>query len=468
MNTRYGGTKTEMERLLADAEKISGIKYDISNLNDVYSAIHVIQGELGITGTTAKEAATTIQGSAASMKSAWKNLITGIGDEYSDIHGLIEEFVSSVTIVLDNVVPVIDSIVDNIITGLKDKLPMILEKGSELLTTLLQGISSKIGDIMPMVVQIINTLVNTLVSNLPLILNTGIQILLELVKGISQTLPTLIPQMINAVVSMVETLLDNIDLIIDAGIQLILGLSDGLMNALPDLIDKIPVIIDKLINAIVEKLPKLIEAGITLTIKLAEGLIKAIPQLVSKTPKIIGSLINGLISFSGKLVEVGMNLLGKVKDGIVSGISSIKDVGVNLVKGLWNGINNKVGWILDKIKGFGKSVLNGIKKIFGIHSPSTIFRDEIGVNLAKGIGIGFEKEMKDVNNTIQNALPTDLGVKSKINLSTSASLAKEKIKNSTPNKVENNTYNFYNVKDTPSEYARKIRKERLYLEMIRG
>jgi len=231
----------------------------------------------------------------------------------------------------------------------------------------------------------------------------------------------LIPQMVDAVVTMVNTLLDNIDLIIDAGIQLLIGLADGLIEALPQLIDRIPEIIDKLITAITDNLPKIIEAGVELTVKLAVGIVKAIPQLVSKIPQIISSLINGIKNYYSKIFEIGGELLGKVKEGIVNGISGMATVGKNIVTGLWNGINNAKDWVLDKIKGFGSSILNGIKNIFGIHSPSTVFRDEIGTNLAKGIGIGFEEEMANVNDTIQNSLPTDMDLSSNINVNSGIS-----------------------------------------------
>ena len=137
--------------------------------------------------------------------------------------------------------------------------------------------------------------------------------------------------------------------------------------------------------AITNNLPKIIQAGITLVIKLAEGLIKAIPQLVSQIPQIISAIVNGLLN----------------------GLGQLADVGLTLVKGLWNGISNATGWILDKIKGFGQSVLNGIKSFFGIHSPSTLFRDEIGKNLAFGVGLGFEDGMDEVVKEMQDALPTD-------------------------------------------------------------
>jgi phage-related protein len=464
----YGGTKTEMERLLADAEKISGVKYDIKNLNDVYQAIHVIQKEMDISGysteqlqeklknmslteaeltkvakdmgisyedamkkmkdgtlttkdaqvllgTTAREASVTISGSANAMKSAWQNLLTGIADDNANFESLIGNFVDSILTFADNIVPRIEATMDglvNLILGVTDTLlPKVLDIAVNLVQNLVTGISNNIGSLMSAINQVITTVLNALISMLPQILQTGIQIIVSLITGIAQQLPTLIPQIVEAVILMVDTLIDNIDLIIDAGIQLIIGLADGLIQALPILIDKIPVIIDKLINAIIENLPKIIEMGITLIIKLAEGLIKAIPQLISKVPQIITSLLNAITGggFS-KMLQAGKDLLNKVKDGIASGISKIADVGKNLVQGLWNGINNAKDWVLGKIKGFGKSILNGIKSFFGIHSPSTVFKDEIGSNLALGIGEGFEDEMKNVSDMMDEAIPKDFDV----------------------------------------------------------
>lgn len=410
----YGGTKTEMERLLKDATKISGVKYDIKNLNDVYQAIHVIQGELGITGTTSKEASTTISGSLSSMKSAWQNLLTGIADDNANFETLIGNFVDSIMTFADNIVPRIEVVMDglvDLILGLADTLlPKLLEIGVNLIQNLVTGITNNIGNLMTTVNQMITTILNALIQMLPQILQAGIQVIVSLITGIAQALPTLIPQIVEAVMLMVETLIDNIDLIIDAGIQLIIGLADGLIQALPILIDKIPIIIDKLINAIINNLPKILEMGITLIIKLAEGLIKAIPQLVSKIPQIITSLINGIKNYFSKMISIGGDLLGKVKEGITKGISGMLDVGKNLVQGLWNGINNAKNWVLDKIKGFGKSILNGIKSFFGINSPSKLFRDEIGTNLALGIGEGFEDEMNNVSDIMEDAIPKDFDV----------------------------------------------------------
>lgn len=397
----YGGTKSEMERLLKDAQKISGIKYDINNLNDVYQAIHVIQGELGITGTTAKEASTTIQGSVSAMKSAWQNMLTGIATGNTENMGnLVNNLANSVITAAQNILPRVQeiasgivSVLPQIIEQINENLPMLLDSGVQILNTLMEGIITNLPAIMQGANQIISTLLTTLLDMLPQIIEMGIQLIVSLVQGIAQQLPTLIPQMIDAVILIVDTLLDNIDLMIDAGIQLLIGLAEGLINALPQLIDKIPIIIEKLINNIVNNGPKILQTGITLIIKLAEGLIKAIPQLISKIPQIIGSLVKGFANY----------------------FSNMSEVGRNLVSGIWEGIKNAKNWIFGKIKEWCGSILNGIKSFFGIHSPSKVFKDEIGTNLALGVGEGFSNTMKDVSQEMSNSIPTEFDVSSTVN-----------------------------------------------------
>lgn len=394
----YGGTKTEMQRLLADAEKVTGIKYDINNLNDVYQAIHVIQGELGITGTTAKEASTTIQGSVSAMKSAWQNMLTGIATGNTENMGnLVNNLANSVITAAQNILPRVQeiasgivSVLPQIIEQINENLPMLLDSGVQILNTLMEGIITNLPAIMQGANQIISTLLTTLLDMLPQIIEMGIQLIVSLVQGIAQQLPTLIPQMIDAVILIVDTLLDNIDLMIDAGIQLLIGLAEGLINALPQLIDKIPIIIEKLINNIVNNGPKILQTGITLIIKLAEGLIKAIPQLISKIPQIISSLVRGFANY----------------------FSNMHDVGKNLVSGIWEGIKNAKNWLLDKVKEWCGNILSGIKGFFGIHSPSKVFKDEIGTNLALGVGEGFKNTMKNVSDEMSASIPTEFDVTS--------------------------------------------------------
>lgn len=385
----YGGTKTEMERLLADAEKISGTKYDISNLSDVYDAIHIIQTEIGITGTTSREASKTIQGSVNSMKSAWNNLLTGIADENADWGTLVNNFVDSVVTAGNNLLPRIEVAVEGVGLLITDALGLLLYNvvpmAMQFIQNLITGISSQLPDIIASVNNAISVIINGIVSMLPQILEMGIQIIVSLIQGISQSLPNLIPQMIDAVITMVNTLLDNIDMIINTGIELLVALTDGIMNALPDLIARLPEIIIKITSKLLELTPQLISCAIRLMVSLALGLIRGIPELISKIPQIIKSIINAFTQHA--------------KD--------IANIGKNLVSGIWEGISSSLDWIKSKLKGWIGNVTKFIKKIFGINSPSKLFKDEIGTNLALGIGEGFGDTMKDVSKSMASSIPTE-------------------------------------------------------------
>ena len=396
----YGGTKSEMERLLTDAQKISGIKYDISSFADITQAIHVMQEEMGITGTTAKEASTTIQGSVSSMKSAWSNLLTGVADDNADWGTLVNNFVDSVVTAADNLLPRIETAVEGVGLLITDVLGLLLDKlvpmGIQLIQNLITGISDQLPDIISSVNNAISVIISGLIDMLPQLLQIGIQIIVSLVQGIAQSLPTLIPQMVDAIIIMVDTLLDNIDLIIDAALILIISLAQGLIAALPKLVEKIPEIIDKLVATLTnpQMMEKIITTAGLLIGALARGLIKAIPQLISSVPKILSSIVQGL------------------KNGFVM----MAESGKNLVQGLWAGLTNNLDWIKNKIKGWVGNVTGFIKKLFGINSPSRLFRDEIGTNLALGIGEGFSDTMDDVTQEMANAIPTefDTTINSKI------------------------------------------------------
>ena len=247
-----------------------------------------------------------------------------------------------------------------------------------MLSSLLSGISSNLGEIMPVILSVIEMLTKTILENLPMLLDMGIKMLVSLIQGIASMLPDLIPLAIDALLNLVETLLDNIDLIIDAGIELLFGLMDGLLEALPILIEKAPVIINKLISAINENLPKLIEMGVTLTIQLVGGLIKSIPQLIKAGGQLLAGLFDGLLN----------------------------------PERIW-----------DACKALFDGVVGGIKKIFGIHSPSRVFKDEVGKNLALGLGEGFDDTMADVSADMANAIPTefDADINTNMNLGSATS-----------------------------------------------
>lgn len=411
----YGGTQTEMQRLLADAQKITGVKYDISNLNDVYTAIHVIQGQMGITGTTFKEASSTITGSIGSMKASFDNFLNGSGtidqvintgitaiQNIVNVAGqLLPQLIESLAAATPQIVGAINQIFPQILNLIMTNAPIILSSIGQVLMALLQSLMSYMPQILTIAMQLIQSFINGAITMLPQILQMGIQLITQLISGIAQMLPQLIPQAVNAVITIVNGLISNIDQIIDAGIQLIIGLAEGLINAIPQLIAAIPTIIQNLINAITNNLPKLIQMGIELTVKLAAGIIQAIPQLVAAIPQIISAIINGLTQLPSMML----------------------DIGKNLIQGLWNGISGAVGWLWDKISGFCGGIVDKIKGFFGIHSPSKLFNKEIGKFLALGLGEGFDDNLNSVFKKMKTAVNYETQ-KLSSNLATTASVSR--------------------------------------------
>ena len=397
----YGGTKKEMERLLSDAEKLTGKKYNINNLSDVYEAIHAIQGELGVTGTTAEEAEKTISGSAASMKAAFDNFLNGSGSP-KQLSEALMTFIKNVAGVVEKLAPHILNGLTTLISTLLPKigqllikyLPMLFNEVQKLLKSLVNLISKNVQPLANMVVEIFNNLVKFIVQNLPMIVKAAIQIIVALANGIAESLPELVPVILDAILTIYETLIDNLDLIIDAAINIIIALAEGLINALPILIEKLPLIIIKLVSALIKLRMKLIEAGIKLIIALAEGLIKAIPELIAKIPEIITNIVDTFGKEAGKIV----------------------DIGKNIIKGIWKGIKSMKDWLKDKIGGFAGGITKNIKKFFGIHSPSTLMRDEIGKNLALGIGEGLEDGIPGIIRDVNTAM-SDLnsGIQASVN-----------------------------------------------------
>lgn len=430
----YGGTKEEMERLLEDASKISGIKYDISSFADVTQAIHVMQESMGIAGTTSKEASETIEGSINSVKGAWENLLVGITNPDADWDKLIQNLVDTVTAAGENILPAVGSalvgvsalirdlfpmiaqeiptliseilpqlvdtgisVVNSLITGIQQNLPALMEGAIQIVTSIGNAIITMLPQILTIAMQLIPTLINGIIIMLPQIIQMGMQLITQLILGIAQMLPQLIPQAVNAIITIVNGLLDNIDMLVDAAIQLILGLADGLINALPILIEKVPEIIMKLVTALIKNAPKILEAGVQLIVKLVEG---------------VGSVL-------GKLGQMAGTIIQTIWDGLKSLPSKMLEVGKNLIQGIWNGISNAVGWLWDKISGFCSGIVDKIKGFFGIHSPSKVFADEVGKFLALGLGDGFDDNLGKVYKNMQSAVDFETQ-KLSANLSTTA------------------------------------------------
>ena len=368
----FSGTKEGMQELLDQAQQISGVEYDISSYSDIVEAIHVVQEEMGITGTTAQEASDTLQGSLSQMQAAWTNLTAGLANPDADIGQLIGDMVDSAKTFLGNLIPVISQALEGIALAVAElapvvaeelpelfekTLPVLLEAGVECIKALAEGIIKSIPTLMPTITKLVLDLVKMLIEMLPDIIEAGLQVILALAMGIAEALPDLIPTIVDVVLTIVEALIDNVDLLIDASIALIIGLAEGLINALPKLIEKAPVIVEKLIQAVIRNAPKIGLAAIQLILELVKGIMTNLPKIVEAGWNIISSVIKGIGDTLTMLPEYGKQGIDKIWDGIKSldpvqwGKDMIQSF-IDGIMGMIGSVGDAVGRVADTVKSF--------------------------------------------------------------------------------------------------------------------
>lgn len=409
----YGGTKTEMERLLADAQAISGIEYDISSYADVVSAIHVIQESMGVAGATAAEAEHTIEGSLNSMKAAVANLVVGFGNADADIEQLCNNVVDAFQDVLTNITPVIENIIAALPTALNalletvgELLPTLLETVVDLFSQVLNTLLTLLPELIPVVIQAVLTIINTLIENLPLLVEAAIQIVMSLVQGIAQALPTLIPTAVQAVITIVQSLIDSLPMILDAALQLITGLADGLLAAIPVLIAALPEIILSIINFILDAIPQIIETGIQLLTSLVAALPEIITAIVEAIPQIISGIIEAVLSAIPQIIQAGIDLLVSLIQALPQIIITIVAAIPDIISGIVNAVINNIPLIVQAgidlltslIKNLPTIIVEIVKAVPQIITglvnalgKGVSQLAEVGGNLVKGLWQGIQQ-----------------------------------------------------------------------------
>lgn len=446
----YGGTAKEMYRLLSDAKEIDETFDAVfsldekghleANYSDIVQAIHIVQTEMGITGTTAKEAASTIQGSFGMVKAAWQNLVTGLADPEQDLGTLVGNFTDSIVVAGNNLIPRIQELLPRIVEAvtslvgtvseqlpalLESVLPSLIEGATSLIAGLMAALPAVLAVLVDVAPTVIGILVPALIDLLPQIVQTGIDVIVSLVQGISEAMPELIPAATEAILEIADTLTnpDNIGKLVDAALKIILTLADGIIDAVPRLLEVAPKIITNLITALTENFPKIIESGEKLVKSLIDGLIKSIPQLTAAAPKLIIGIVNGIIANLPQIILTGPQIILALIEGLISAIpdlvqavptliKSIVDtflnydwgsIGRNIVSGIKNGVSNTWNGLKS---GVGKAVnglVSGVESILGIASPSKVFAG-IGGYMAEGLGQGFDREMLGVRKDIEDQM----------------------------------------------------------------
>lgn len=407
-STLLGGSAKELGALLnTSAEDTEAMRQRVHELG-------------GVMSDDAVKAAAAYQDSLQDMKTALDGAKRGI----------ISEFMPSVTTLMDGLTEIFsgdsESGIGKISEGLgsfvdkiSESMPRIMEAGSKILLSLASAITSNLPTLITAATQTILMLAQGLLSQLPTIIKVGLDLLLALAQSLVDNLPTMIPMIISVVTQIVETLTEPSTLaaLIDASIAIIMALADGLIDALPDLIERAPEIIGNLVDAIIENAPKLLKAAGQLILKLGEGIVQNFPKMVEKGKEIITKIGDGLLK-----AILGVTKWAKeIIDNFSAGFSwdKVKEIGKNIIEGIWKGISGAADWLWGKVKGWANGLLDGVKGIFGIHSPSREFA-RIGKFMIEGLGKGFDDNYADVAKDINDrmadltenaqALATDLSV----------------------------------------------------------
>ena len=406
----YGGTKTEMERLLADAQKITGIKYDINNLSDVYSAIHVIQGELGITGTTAKEAATTFTGSFMAMKAAAKNLVGNlslgndiqqplldlqetvhtffvgnflpmIGNVIKGIPALIEQGLSMMTMNLNLLAGNADKLVEqglqlvtSLITGIVNGVPFLIEAAwnvisafgialletdwaevaNNLITNLRTGVDNAAGQILGTDKNIIGAVLDAITKNLPKVLAKGMEILTNVVNGIISKIPVLISATGTVVNNFLDKATSMLPKVLAKGMEILTNVVNGIISKIPVLISATGTVVNNFINKILQMLPEVLQSGVQMILSVVNGIINNLPQVVSSASQVASDFISTIGAHLPGILQTGIEILGNLASGIVRAIPDLVAQIPQIVDGIIGVFTNTDWWSV------GKNIISGI------------------------------------------------------------------------------------------------------------
>lgn len=297
---------------------------------------------------------------------------------------IIVSIVNGITNALPQLVDAATTLMTRLVESLTNALPKILETGLTLVLKLIEGIQKAIPNLMAALPVLIDTIVNFVTNNLPRIVSSAVDIVMSLIKGILNTIPSLIAAVPQLITAFIDTLTQNLPKILQEGVTILENLIKGIIDTIPKLVDALPQVITAYINYFTTSLPQVIKTGLDILLALIKGIIEAIPQLVAALPQVVKAII----------------------DGIGEAIKKIPEVGKNIVEGLWDGLKNTVTWLKDKITGWVGDVMGFIKNLFGIKSPSTVMRDQIGKMLGAGVAEGLLAEKQAVQSAFDNMLPT--------------------------------------------------------------
>ena len=365
----YGGTQEEMKRLLSDAEKLTGQRYDISSFADITQAIHAIQTQMDITGTTAKEASTTISGSWGSLKAAFQNVLVGLttgGDMFDqsldalintavtfgqNIIPAIKGALSGVGYLIEGLAPVIGETIPPLIN---DLAPTLANSAVSLISSLVNGLTQNATQFSECLSNMIIVAVAGISTVVPQLLDAASKIVSNLMQGLTNSMPQIVNGAVTLIEGLVNGLVNNIPLLIMGAVQLVASLANGLIENLPRIIDAGVNLITGIVSASYSMMPQIIQNGMQLVVNLAVGLVRAIPQLIAALPRITGAIVKGFKSVNW--FDLGLQLIKSIWEGI-------KSIGSEM----WNGVKEKTSELWGGVKNVVSEKLNNIKSTYDAH-----------------------------------------------------------------------------------------------------
>ena len=365
----YGGTQEEMKRLLSDAEKLTGQRYDISSFADITQAIHAIQTQMDITGTTAKEASTTISGSWGSLKAAFQNVLVGLTTGGDMFDQSLDALINTAVTFGQNIIPAIKGALSGVgylIEGLAPVIgetipPLINDLAPTLATSAVSLISSLVNGLTQTATQFSECLSNMIIvavagisTVVPQLLDAASKIVSNLMQGLTNSMPQIVNGAVTLIEGLVNGLVNNIQLLIMGAVQLVTSLANGLIENLPRIIDAGVNLITGIVSASYSMMPQIIQNGMQLVVNLAVGLVRAIPQLIAALPRITGAIVKGFKSVNW--FDLGLQLIKSIWEGI-------KSIGSEM----WNGVKEKTSELWGGVKNVVSEKLNNIKSAYDAH-----------------------------------------------------------------------------------------------------
>lgn len=429
----YGGTQAEMARLINDSGVLGdSIQVTAETVKDVpfssiIDAIGVIQDDLGITGTTAQEAATTLSGSFASMKAAASNVLADLTlgrDIQPALNGLAQTVTTFLT---GNLLPA----VGNILSALPGALVTFVQTlGPQLaagLATLLPQAMAALSQAGPQMMAAARTMLTSfqtaVTTQLPVLLQSGVQMVQQLVAGAVQGLPALLAQASSMVGQFSSTFLVACVQLLTAGMQIVSTLVNGVVQSLPSLLTTAGTLMTQFYTSVISALPQLLQAGVQMVLQVVQGVVSNLPQIVTTAFQVILQFAAGILKQLPQILQTGISLIGQLVAGLIQAIpqviaaipqiiSGIVDtflsydwlsIGGNIIQGIANGIASGVGVIIDAAKSAASAALNAAKEFLGIASPSKVMRDQVGRFIPAGIAEGISRNLAPLRSAMQQA-----------------------------------------------------------------